>query len=135
MPISEAQVAKLRARELATLQASGWVCVLERPVALEPQQNDMGEQVEADEPTTLGPYPCRLVATPSATGREREREALAGIGLLTSYQIVLPWDTEVVSTDRIRITQPTPERLFEIQQIAGPKTHAVRLQVFVEEAS
>lgn len=133
MPVSQRALTVLRERATAELEAGGWQCLLERPAGV--TQNDMGEEVEGATPEQLGPFACKLVATPSAVGRERFRESLQGVGLLTSWQVVLPWGTPADNVDTVRITSPAPERVFEVQQVAGPKTNGIRLILYVEEAS
>src|SRR5690348_15195186 len=126
MPLTAQQLARQRERANADLTD---LCEIHRYTSV---QNDLGETVKTWAPIATG-VPCRVVSVGSVTGRERLRyEAIAQV---TSWIVVLPWDTNVTSADRLYITSGLPVRAFDATQVLGPHTDEIRRRVMVDEVS
>ena len=126
MPLFPEQLAAQRARALDDMPGR---CEIHRYTSVE---NDMGESVQTWAPVASG-VPCRVIATASATGRERER--LGAIAQVTDWYIVLPHNHDVTAKDRIYVTLPLPLRAFDVSQVLGPVTDETRRRALVQEVS
>jgi len=92
--------------------------------------NDLGETIKAWAPVATG-VACRVVAVGSVTGRERLRNE--AIGQVTQWLVVLPWNQDVTSKDRIYVTTQSPAQSFDVSQVLGPHTDQVRLRAMVDK--
>ena len=124
------QVALLaRARKDATAGLTGR-CEIHRYTET---RNAFGETVQAWAPVARG-VPCRITE-PTALASNRERLRLEAIAQVGQWVLVMPWDADVSSRDRIYVTSPAPLRAFDVSITLGPHEGEIRRRVVCDEVT
>lgn len=127
MPLLPGQLARQRERAERDLTDT---CEIHRygPYVV----NDLGERKRTWAPVATG-VKCRLVPVASVAAG-----AVPIGGKLVDQQgwrVVLPYDTDITTKDRVFVTVRGTLRSFEVTQVLGLHTDEIRKRVGVEEST